>query len=104
MVGVPLTTEERAQGQRVLRAAQQILKQPVNLQLSLTMLVRYCADELDVPPQIPLALLAEVAVQGTEAHTAGERLEAALKEESSDCLESSGVFLRTEHGIVRVAL
>lgn len=104
MVGKPMTIEGREQGRRVLLAVQHILQQPVDLRLSLTALVRYCADELDVPAQFPLALLAEVELPGTEAWLMDERLEAALQEEPPEPAERSGVFRRTEHGIVRVAL
>lgn len=103
MVGKPLTSEGRVQGRRVLRAVQQILEQGPACQfgqLDLPGLVRYCADELDVPPQLPLALLAEVEVEGTEAWLANERLEAALEDEQ----ERSGVFLRTAHGLAPVAM
>lgn len=104
MVGKPLTSEGRAQGRRVLRAVRQILEQGPEYQfgqLDLPALVRYCADELDVPPQFPLALLAEAAPEGTEAWLADERLEAALEEDEQ---ERSGVFLRTDHGLVPVAM
>lgn len=104
MVGISETTEGREQGRRVLLAVQQILQQPINLQLSLTALVRYCADELDVPPRYPLELLDAVCVPGTEAWLMEECLEAALAYETPELAERSGVFRRTEHGIIPVAL
>ncbi len=106
MVGKPLMTiEGREQGRRVLLAAQYVLQQPFHdPSLDLYELVRHCAHELDVPPQLPLALLAEAAPRGTEAWLADEILEAALQEKAEDEQEHSGVFLRTDHGLVPVAL
>jgi hypothetical protein len=100
-----LTSKGRAQGRRVLRAVQYILEQGPHegSVIDLPALVRYCANELDVPPQLPLALLAEATPAGTEAWLADERLEAALQDEDGE-QEHSGVFLRTDHGLVPVAM
>ena len=82
MVGVDMTIEGRVQALRVLDAVDEILRQPARLMMPLTELVRYCAHELDVPPELPLKLLDERLAQ------------------EDDWNEKSGVFVRTECGLL----
>lgn len=84
MVEHGMTAEGRVQAQRVLNAANQIIRQSVPVQMPFTELVRYCAHELDVSPDLPLRLL-------------DEQLD--VKDEWD---EPSGVFMWTEFGIVPV--
>jgi len=84
MVGYEQTIEGREQGRRVLSAVQKLRSEGVTWPV--VDLVRYCADELDVDPRLPLRLL--------EAE--------GLPDE--DWAEQSGVYLRTEHGLIPAVL
>lgn len=76
------TSEGRIQARRVLDVVDEILQQPVPLAVPLTELVRYCAHELGVPPELPLELLDE------------------QPDREDDWNEKSGVFVRTAYGLL----
>ena len=89
MVG-NMTIEGRFAAQRVLDAVNQILNQPESLHMPIVELVRYCANELGVPAELPLSLIEEQ--RSNEQPDLWE----------DDWNEKSGVYVRTDEGLLPV--